>query len=704
MLMKKYLNIILAVAASALLFSCTENEPDGSQYAESPAIEIVSKNVVFAPAGGTGSIEVNAPGKVYASSERSWLDVSVSGQTISLVAAENESLESRYATITIVSGESSATVTAQQFGITSDLVWDESYNVGYNGGDVTLQFTESGFVRVSVTEGKDWISVDVADNELIITAAPNAYKTPREGSVSFSAGGKVREVGIVQAGNPSGLNPGDPEPREFTVQEAWTPKYVGLSETDETKAIVGVDAEEGSAAGRWFIKVVPVAEYNAVGSQYTYLNLNARKWASENPVICKDSDTVEIDALAFGDYFIYAIGVNNHGEINYTYAVEAVTITKVLSPYEKFLGTWSFPRGDSADTWTVTENVPDKSYYITGIDGKTEIKVPADFNAADGTIVVKTNTNLGKSTVNTAEGELTGDAQILGKIDYNGTIYRINGNYTIFTVKINADASKADLVPGTVNITSLGGEFTLAGFAIYTMVGESAYALTQGSTLPNTITHLTQGSGSGGGNGGGGGGGNGGGGDTSGYNAWLGSWNVSGVTLTISQKTAGSTYTVSGLEGYDFEARYADGKIEFFYQVIATSGTSQLCLFGMDDDGDGYIVEGDPKNDGLLATATLSTSGTSANLVGAKYEAVYSGVTYQENIVALLLLVYDSSDDGLHYASDDPKQIDMPTTMTKASGSSVSVKSTRSIDLVKGLSATAEQSFTAAAKAQKSKR
>ena len=252
----------------------------------------------------------------------------------------------------------------------------------------------------------------------------------------------------MQAGNPSGLNPGDPEPREFTVQEAWTPKYVGLSETDETKAIVGVDAEEGSAAGRWFIKVVPVAEYNAVGSQYTYLNLNARKWASENPVICKDSDTVEIDALAFGDYFIYAIGVNNHGEINYTYAVEAVTITKVLSPYEKFLGTWSFPRGDSADTWTVTENVPDKSYYITGIDGKTEIKVPADFNAADGTIVVKTNTNLGKSTVNTAEGELTGDAQILGKIDYNGTIYRINGNYTIFTVKINADASKADLVPG----------------------------------------------------------------------------------------------------------------------------------------------------------------------------------------------------------------------------------------------------------------
>ena len=50
------------------------------------------------------------------------------------------------------------------------------------------------------------------------------------------------------------------------------------------------------------------------------------------------------------------------------------------------------------------------------------------------------------------------------------------------------------------------------------------------------------------------------------------------------------------------------------------------------------------------------------------------------------------------------KILDMPTTMTKASGSSVSVKSTRSIDLVKGLSATAEQSFTAAAKAQKSKR
>ena len=679
--MKKFLNIILAFAAASLLFSCTENEPDGSQYAEDPAIGIVSKDVVFAPGGGSGSIVVDATGKIYASSERAWLGVEVSGKTILLTASANESLESRYSTVTIVSGESSATVTAQQFGINSELVWDDSYSFAYNGGELALAYTETAYVHISVPEGKEWISVDAADNVLTITVAPNAYKTTREGSVKFSAGAKEREVGIVQAGNPSGLNPGDPEPRDFTVQEAWTPKYVGLSETDDTKAIVGVDAAEGSAAGRWFIKVVPVAEYNAVGSQYTFLNLNARKWAAESPVICKDSDTVEIDALALGDYFIYAIGVNNHGEINYTYAVAPVTVTKVLTPYEKFLGTWSFPRGDGADVWTVTENEAEKSYYISGIDGKTAIKVPADFNAADGTITVKTNANLGKSTVNTSDGEKEGDAQLLGKIYYNDKYYRITGNYTIFTVKISDDASKADLVPGTVNITSLGGEFTLVGFAIYTIVGESAYSLTQGSVLPNTITHLTQGSGSGGG----GGGGEGGGGGTSGYSAWLGTWNTSDGAVTFAQKEEGSSYTMTGFGNFEVPAYYdsSTGKLLFCGAYLSEDEDYKYYFAGRDDGN--YLEYGDSENNYLLAFATLSSDGKSASVESHVYDAVYSGQTYHEVIVQMTIWgIPTDEDDEYVYTFNDIIKFTVPNTMTKASGSAMSVRSVDSIDLATG--------------------
>ena len=682
--MKKYLNIILAIAASVLVFSCKQDQPDGSQYAETPALEIVSKDVVFYSYGGNGSIVVNTRDKVYASSERPWLSAEVSGSTVYLTAEANETLESRYATVTIVSGEQSATVTAQQFGRASDLIWEDTYTVDYNEGSLELPFAESGFIRISVPEGKEWLSADTDGNALIISFGANPYKAEREGSVLFSVGGKERTVGILQEGNPSGLNPGDPEPREFTVQEAWTPKYVGISPDDETKAIVGVDAAEGSSAGRYFIKVVPAAEYDAVGSQYTFLNLNAIKWAAENPEICKESDTVLIDALSYGDYLIYAIGVNNRGEVNYTYAVERATVTKELSPYEKFLGTWAFPRGDGEDTWTVTEKVPNQSYTITGIDAKTDLKVEALFNSADGTISVRTQTDLGESTVNTSSGQLTGQAQLLGKVTANDKVYRINGNYTIFTVHISSDASQASLVPGTVNITSLGGELTLIGFAIYTFVGESAYSLTQGSVLPNTITHLTQGSGSGGS----GGGGNGGGGDNSGYNAWIGTWNAGGGrTLKVSQATAGSTYTVldSGYtyEDFAYETTYdsTTGNMLFHTQLVLTEGVDEYYLIGIEGNSLRY---GDESKDYLIATGSIS--GNSATITGTSY----STTSGNASVASITILDYQTEDtddyDAGWYGLSSIEDLDLPVTLTKASTSAVNEysKSESFIDLGSG--------------------
>lgn len=685
--MKKYLNMMLAIAGAVLLYSCSTQEPDGSQYAASPSIEIVSKDDVFPSEGGTGTIVVNTRETVTAASDRTWLTVSVSGRSIYLTATENETLESRYASVSIKAGEAASEITVQQFGVTSELMWESSYDFPYGGSELALGFSESGVIRVSITEGKDWISVDVDDKVLTITTSPNAYKASREGKVRFSAGEKVREVGVVQAGNPGGLNPDDPTPQEFILQEGWTPKYIGLSEDDETKAVIGVDEAEGASLGRYFIKVVTAAEYNAAGNQYIFLNINAHAWAAANPEIHRGTSTEEIDALAFGDYFIYAIGVNNQGAVNYKYAVTPVTVSKVLSPYEKFLGTWSFPRGDGTDTWTVTENVPDQSYYITGIDGKEEsIKVVANFNAETGAITVSTQTNLGESTVNTSSGQLSGQTNLLGKIDYNGTIYRITGNYPIFTVKISEDASKADLVPGTVNIASLGGEFTLMGFAIYTVVGDSWYALTTGSTLPNTITHLSQGSGSGGGGNEGGGGG-GGGGDTAGYNGWIGTWDAgSGRTVTFAQKTAGTDYTVtdSGYGGFEYVATYdaSTGGIRLNMQMVDEYDIDQYYFIGINGNS---LISGDPENDYLIATGSLGSNGSSATITAVSYTTSNGNA----QAAAITILDYQTEDGGGYekgwYGLNGIDDLSLPATLTKASGSSLSVsRSDAAVELSTG--------------------
>ncbi|MCR5519024.1 MAG: hypothetical protein K6F21_01715, partial [Bacteroidales bacterium] len=661
--MKKYLNMILAVAASVICFSCTQEEPDGSQYAAKPTIEIVSKDDVFAPEGGEGIVEVKTNEAVTAKATGSWLSVEVNGSIIKLTATPNETIESRYSILDISAGDAFSSITIQQSGKTSDKMWEEAYTFAAAGGDVSLAYSGSGMVRVSVPQGKEWISTELykENNEdyLKISVEANLYKAAREGQVCFVMGSDTTKVGVVQAGNPNGLNPGDPEPKEFIEQSVWTPKYYGISPSDDTKAIIGVEAEEGSSAGRYFLKVVTAAEYNAVGDQFTYLNLNASAWAAENPEICRDTDQIEIDLLSNGSYYLYAIGVDNDGKVNYKYAVAAFSVTKELSPYDKFLGTWRITRGSYEDTWTITEKVPDQSYSITGFESlDADAVITATFNATDSTMVIAAQSNVGTYTITNSGEQTTVTLSLMGVVEMSGRLVPVGGSYPICSAAITGDGEMTLSAADPIKLSD-GNTYDIVGVEFF---GQDDPNSSSGwtfndrtpSRFPFVATQLGQGEGSGGGGGGGGG-------ETTGYNAWLGTWNAGNARFTISQKTAGSTYTVSGLEDdIEFEARYANGKLEFFYQVIAASGTQELCLYGIDDDGDGYIVTGDPANDGWLATATLNSAGTSASLVGAEFDAVYSGTTYHERIVTMQLLVYDDSDGKFYYVSDNPTPIDMP--------------------------------------------
>ena len=59
--MKKIFSILLTLIAALGVFSCQiEKDADGSQYLAGPALEIVSKEVVFAPQGGSGSMRATA--------------------------------------------------------------------------------------------------------------------------------------------------------------------------------------------------------------------------------------------------------------------------------------------------------------------------------------------------------------------------------------------------------------------------------------------------------------------------------------------------------------------------------------------------------------------------------------------------------------------------------------------------------------------
>ena len=673
--MKKIFSILLTLIAALGVFSCqTEKDADGSQYLAGPALEIISKEVVFAPQGGSGSIVINTRETVSASADRSWAVVTVAGNRVTVTVDRNESLESRYATIKLAAGSASAEVTAQQFGINSAHAWDDTYTFPFGGGELDLPYGENGTVWVDVSE-TNWITAQVdEENHLIhFTVAKSIYNYERVGHVTVTIGDDyTRELTFIQQKNPAGLNPGEEEPVEFTVQPAWTPKYIQPTDPKDPMSTVGVDVAEGQSGGRYFIQVVNQADFNAAGAdEQIFLNRNAATWAAASPRLFRASSTLEIDKLQNGSYRVYAIGVNNDNKVNYTYAVATFNVTKVLSPYEKFLGTWSYDRGGIEDIWTITEKVPNQSYNVTGIDGNTVITAEAVFNAADGTMTLSAQSNLGENTVNTDAGEVTGQAGIYGRILYNGTEYYVTGSYPIFIATPNADASEATLAPQAVSTNV--GDFDIIGFSLYTIVGQSAYAAVTKGSLPATIKHLTQGSGSDPGDDPGDNPGDDPGSDA--YSKWIGTWNAgSGRTITIAPGEQGKSYLVtdSGFGGFEYVTLLdnSTGEMLFRTQLVDEYDIDEYYFIGIDGNSLRY---GDEDQDYLLARGVLSANGSSMTISPVKYMS--DGKEVQAS--AVTILDYQTEDgngyDQGWYGLNGIDDLTLPATLTKASSSSLSV-------------------------------
>ena len=435
---------------------------------------------------------------------------------------------------------------------------------------------------------------------------------------------------------------------------------------------VGVDVAEGQSGGRYFIQVVTQADFNAAGAdEQIFLNRNAATWAATSPRLFRASSTLEIDKLQNGSYRVYAIGVNNDNKVNYTYAVATFNVTKVLSPYEKFLGTWSYDRGGIEDIWTITEKVPNQSYNVTGIDGNTVITAEAVFNAADGTMTLSAQSNLGENTVNTDAGEVTGQAGIYGRILYNGTEYYVTGSYPIFIATPNADASEATLAPQAVSTNV--GDFDIIGFSLYTIVGQSAYAAVTKGSLPATIKHLTQGSGSDPGDDPGDNPGDDPGSDA--YSKWIGTWNAgSGRTITIAPNEQGKSYLVtdSGFGGFEYVTLLdgSTGEMLFRTQMVDEYDIDEYYFIGIDGNSLRY---GDEDQDYLLARGVLSANGSSMTISPVKYMS--DGQEVQAS--AVTILDYQTEDgngyDQGWYGLNGIDDLTLPATLTKASSSSLSV-------------------------------
>lgn len=613
--MKRLFSTILTALALFIAAGCVQEQPDGAKYLVDNSLAVLSHDIFFQPGGGTGSIVVDAEGTVTAASNKSWLTVSVNGNTVNLTASENPDIESRYAEVSISSGSASTVLIAQQYGYKT---------VSFNVEDIvadsrshTYSFPYSYDSEMEVTSSVDWITATAVNvdgaQSIKVELAENTTGQTREGVVSWKLGVESGEFKVTQY-------------PAFNINSAWTLVY---DRDEDVNSILVAEGPEGPFAIDLMKKAAFDSKYN---SAYELFAVDVVAAADPAHLFTETGD-VTWAFLEKGTYAAVMVGVdeeyNPTGEYNYfEIEVEREEID-TRTPYEKWLGKWEVTRGNMKDTWVITEKVKDASYTITGIESVSleknipgaEFPVVATFNAEDGSMTLAVQDGLGNVT---ADGT-TASMGIYGQILYQGDIYYVTGSYDIFNGVLSGE-DEATLNPGTVTISSLGQDFVLVSMSYIATAGQDGWSFNDNvpTPLPTTIKQIERSGGSGGG---------GGGGSDVSYNDWIGDWSLPDGTLSISADEAGSSYlaTYSGWEDVEFYTDFdaSTGEMVFYTQFLFEYDIDEYYVIGIQTvDGKRYIRFGDPDKEYELARAKMT--GSSVSITGLSYTADDEGdVTIQ---------------------------------------------------------------------------
>ena len=194
--MKKILSFIVLLAGVTMFTSCGD---DDATYQATPKLEIASADVLFEADGGDGSIVVNGSGTVTATTDASWLTLSVQGSQVIVTAQPNLTLDGRSAVIKLVSGSTEAQVTATQkssvYGVPS-----LEYEIGDYQASLDIDVVHNQ--KVTVESQSEWLTATFNEgtSQIEIVAEDNNEADPHVGIVTVTMGDYSNDIVITQQG------------------------------------------------------------------------------------------------------------------------------------------------------------------------------------------------------------------------------------------------------------------------------------------------------------------------------------------------------------------------------------------------------------------------------------------------------------------------------------------------------------------------
>ena len=498
--MKKLYRILFASLLAVLaLAACRRTEQEPIEWRTE--LQVVTSELVFTPVGGSDSFTVNLSGASVASN-KSWCQASVSGTTVDVTVGEWGGLESRYAVLTLTREGETVDVSVIQHGVNlGGIAIDSEITVHGEAGEYTYPCESNANVRV--TSEDSWLTPSLSDGELKLTVAPNPDKATRIGTLVITVGDVVSEVSVIQY-------------PVFENTPDWVVTYSGNTTSGSTPVSVLTNTVSADL-GKYTLAVATPAQISSSGlSEADYvrdvlapgliddINYYVAYYRSYgynvnfSSFLLEGTDFDYVSLLEDGTYVGFAVGFDADGYPTGWYTADIIEIGK-LTPYQMWLGEWSVPRGDGADTWIVSENVENESFKVSGIAGFDADDfatgafiaiVPFDPETNEMVFKVYENTEVTwqDSSRGTMNALLSGQyTNVEGKTYYNSGV----GN-TICRAKIASDGLTAELTPRSV--TSAGQPayfYNIRWYGRYTNSSgnRSGVSWTNYETaLPNTMT------------------------------------------------------------------------------------------------------------------------------------------------------------------------------------------------------------------------
>lgn len=225
---------------------------------------------------------------------------------------------------------------------------------------------------------------------------------------------------------------------------------------------------------------------------------NAATITSGGSQVTLSSGTYEVSGMTF---FAYDETGNGYVFNSQTFYQWPETMNKIVADnndpvYNALLGNWNIKRNDSewdkdaskyvqkgevSDTWTIYPKVAGNSFYISGIEGYSDLVIVADYDKASGTFSV--------SEQSIAVGDYSfgflGLFYFPGNANYQAGNYIYDDGAKLFTAKKDGDSIVLTSCPA-------GTYGNFLGMQTFRIDGEDYYDLhEEGYALPNTLTKAT---------------------------------------------------------------------------------------------------------------------------------------------------------------------------------------------------------------------